>query len=418
MRNFTLLIFIVISVQISAQNRVQISYIDYIKRVTDNNLELAAEKLNLNIADAKIEISKLFNDPSIGVGYSNVDIAGKKMGSAVSFEISKTLSPGKRAAAIDAAITEKQMSIALLKDYMNNLVSEATLLWIEVIRQQRIYSVEKETYHKIKELAAKDSIRLTKGDINETDAVQSIIEAGKMYHDLLSREAEMHNLQFRLSKFCSVSGTDTIFVPASRILRHQRVKPLNEIVSIVMENRADLAAAEADVRLSEKLLKIAQISRRPDIDVSVGVNLNRRAYNMEAPSPPHSEVYMGLSIPIQISKSLYRGEIRQAEALRQQSVIRYQNALLQIESDVVEAYNLYIAKDRQLKSYSDGLLLQAKRVLEEKKRGYNSGETPFLEVLDAQRTYDEILISYYNTFYDKTAALINLERAAGYWDLE
>ena len=56
MRNFILLIFIVISVQISAQNRVQISYIDYIKRVTDNNLELAAEKLNLNIADAKIEI--------------------------------------------------------------------------------------------------------------------------------------------------------------------------------------------------------------------------------------------------------------------------------------------------------------------------------------------------------------------------
>lgn len=95
MRNFTLLIFIVISVQISAQNRVQISYIDYIKRVTDNNLELAAEKLNLNIADAKIEISKLFNDPSVGVGYSNADIAGKKMGSGVSLRSQKPFRLGK-----------------------------------------------------------------------------------------------------------------------------------------------------------------------------------------------------------------------------------------------------------------------------------------------------------------------------------
>jgi cobalt-zinc-cadmium efflux system outer membrane protein len=412
-----LLLLITSNLALFSQVKIDITLEEFLLRVKNRNLNYAAELLNIDIADARIEAAKVFNDPSLGVGFSNADLGNKQMGGGLYLEVSKTLSPGKRVASANVAKTEKELSIALLDDYFHSLRAEATHMWLEIIRLNRIYSVEKETYIKIKELVTTDSLRLKEGKINETDALQSFIEAGSMYHELLDREAELNNAIYQLSKYCSVSGIDTVYNPASKILRHGKVPELKVLIASAKNNRADLIAAENMVELSKKVIELKKISRRPDLEFNAGISFNRRAHNIEAPSPSHNEIYAGLSIPIPFSKGLLKGELKEAKANEKQNILKYQNALLQIETEVVEAYNLYIAKDKQLKAFSDGLLLQAKNVLAEKKKGYSTGEVQFLEVLDAQRTYDSILIKYYNTFYDKTAALINLQRAAAYWDL-
>lgn len=402
----------------SAQVKKSISLEDFLDIVKNKNLSYAAELLNINIADARIEAAKVFNDPTISTGYSSANIGNMQMGGGTNIEIGKTFSPGKREASVNVAKSERELTKALLEDYFHTLRAEATLTWLELNRLNRIYSLEKETYIKIKELVATDSLRLKEGKINETDAIQSFIEAGIMYNDLLAREAELNNLESKLSRFCSISGNDTIYMPDSKILKHGKVPTLYELIESAKRGRADLLAAKNMVELSKKAALLAKISRRPDFDINIGVNFNRRANNLEAPSPRHKEIYAGVSIPIPFSKSLYRGEIKEAKATEEQSVLKYQNSLLLIEAEVVEAYNIYIAKEKQLTSYSNGILLQAKDVLEEKKSGYKLCKVPFLEVLDAQRTYYTILINYYNTLYDKTAALINLQRAAAYWDLK
>lgn len=401
-----------------SQAKINISLEEFLEMVKNRNLNYAAELLNVDIADARIEAAKVFNDPNLGVGFSNADIGNKQMGGGLYLELSKTFSAGKRDASSNVAKGEKELSKVLLEDYFHTLRAEATQMWLEIIRLNRIYNVEKETYIKIKELATTDSLRLKEGKIKETDAVQSTLEAGMMYHELLDREAELNNAAYQLSKYCSISGNDTLFNPSSKILRHGKIPDLKELIAMAKKGRADLIAAENMVELSRRVTEFRKISRRPDVEISAGINFNRRAHNIEAPSPSHSEIYAGLSIPIPFSKAMYKGEIKEAKANETQSMLRYQNALLQIETEVVEAYNLYLSKDKQLKSFSNGLLLQAKDVLEQKKKGYKSGEVNFLEVLDAQRTYDTILIKYYNTFYDKTAALINLQRAAAYWDFK
>ena len=41
-----------------------------------------------------------------------------------------------------------------------------------------------------------------------------------------------------------------------------------------------------------------------------------------------------------------------------------------------------------------------------------------LEVLDAQRTYDEVQAQYIETLFNYSSALVELERSAGFWDIE
>ena len=49
---------------------------------------------------------------------------------------------------------------------------------------------------------------------------------------------------------------------------------------------------------------------------------------------------------------------------------------------------------------------------------YNRGEVSLLEVLDAQRTYDEVQAQYIETLFNYSSALVELERSAGIWDIE
>jgi cobalt-zinc-cadmium efflux system outer membrane protein len=73
---------------------------------------------------------------------------------------------------------------------------------------------------------------------------------------------------------------------------------------------------------------------------------------------------------------------------------------------------------QQVKRYDEELLTQAQMVIDGKIYSYNRGETSLLEVLDAQRTYNELQTGYIETLYNCLASLVELERNAGIWDIK
>ena len=98
--------------------------------------------------------------------------------------------------------------------------------------------------------------------------------------------------------------------------------------------------------------------------------------------------------------------------------INYVGKLLQIRKEVEQCYNSYVSSFRQAELYQQNVLADAATILERKKYSYARGETSLLEVLDAQRTANEVYQTYYETLYNANAALVELCRAAGIWDVE
>lgn len=70
-----------------------------------------------------------------------------------------------------------------------------------------------------------------------------------------------------------------------------------------------------------------------------------------------------------------------------------------------------------MRHYDNGLLENAASVVKGKIYSYDRGETSLLEVLNAQRTYDEVRILYIETLYNYAASLVELETSAGIWDI-
>ena len=64
------------------------------------------------------------------------------------------------------------------------------------------------------------------------------------------------------------------------------------------------------------------------------------------------------------------------------------------------------------------MLEEAKQVYEGIKYSYQRGASSLLEVLDAQRTYNETQQAYAETLFGYASALVELENAVGIWDID
>ena len=417
MKLYLSIIGLAVAFTASAQQIIPLSYRQYMEKVAEGNLEYAAERLNVNVSEAEVTAAKVFNDPNLAVSYFNNENNSLQMGEGVEVELSKTFSFGKRGAGIALARSESELTKALLADYFRNLRAEATVSYLEALKQYELYKVKENAYETIRQLAESDSVRFRLGKIMEIDATQSRLEAGILHNELLQADAELQNAFANLNLLTGTLAHDTLFQPEAVLRISPREFVMADLLSNAVENRADLVAALKNKEVASRALKVARRDRNTDVDLSIAVSRNARVYNEEAPAPPFTGVTAGVAIPLKFS-NFNKGTVRAARFREQQAETQYQQALLQVQTEVMQAYRSYQSFSKQVEHYENGMLSQAREVIDGKIYSYNRGEVSLLEVLDAQRTYDDVQAQYIETLFNHSTALVELEKSAGVWDVE
>jgi cobalt-zinc-cadmium efflux system outer membrane protein len=245
--------------------------------------------------------------------------------------------------------------------------------------------------------------------------MQSRLEATTLLTDYFQTETEYKNM---LSDLTIFEGGTVIIDSLSGVLPLIiRVYNVINLIELAQDNRADLRAAIFNRELSIANLKLAKANRMIDLGLNIGFAHNTVALNEEAPSPRFNTISAGITIPLKFS-AINKGELRAAQYYEKQAEAQYDAVLLQIRKEVEKCYNSYFSACRQAELYQSSTLADAATILEKKKYSYSRGETSLLEVLDAQRTANEIYQNYYETLYNANASLVELCRAVGIWDIE
>lgn len=399
-----------------AQTYVQMSLNQYLEKIRIGNLEYAAERLNMDIAEAQIISASVFNNPSIGFTYYNDELRGMQMGQGVSGEISQTISPGRRRASIDLAKSEKEITQAVLVDYFRLLREEATMTWLDAIKARQLYQIKKESYNDQIQLLTSDSLNRGSEYLSDIDILQNRVESGILYTQILEMENELNELYVTITNLCGISITDTIIIPEKKNIWHDKNFILSEIIEIALSNRADLLATKKEIDFSKYAINVAKSQRVPEFDISLGYGINAEARNEMAPSPRFTGFEVGLSFPIPLFNR-NKGEILSAEVQKKQAEYRYLKAEMQVKGEVVSAHNYFLVADKKMNLFRSGLVKSAKDALTQKREEYYKGNIHLIEVLDAQRSYDEVLSSFYSAIYGKSQALVKLESAIGVWNI-
>ena len=89
----------------------------------------------------------------------------------------------------------------------------------------------------------------------------------------------------------------------------------------------------------------------------------------------------------------------------------------QIQAEITQAWFNYEAEKKKIAQYKAGVLEDSQKVLDGMVYKYKRGETSILDVLVAQRTYNEVQQEYLETMKGYAASLVALESACGIWDI-
>lgn len=390
----------------------EIGYEDFMRQVAERNAGYLAEKYNVEIAVANAQAAKVFNDPELSFGYSNNQDWSMQMGQSYETEISYTMSLGNvRGARMKVSMTEQQIAEKAAADYLCSLKAEAATAYAEAWCAAAKERIMYDAYSNMLKIAAGDSLRLSEGEVNATDALQSAMEAKRMRNDWLSSVSEARNAFTKLSSYAGGIPVDGVqdMLPG---VTSTAGKSLSQLQKIALDNRCDLHIAMLSKQLSENNLKLVRASRSMEISLNAGYSYSTEVRNEIAPAPKFHGFSVGVSVPLKFS-SANRGEVNAARAAVLQSEKALAAAELQIRTEVSMAYESYMTAENILDTYESSISEDAKTILENRIFGYKSGDSRLFELLEAQRAYDEVLISFMEAQRDVFISYAELCRATG-----
>ena len=402
MKRILLFATIILSLQTTAQN---ISYREYMERVFKDNIALTAKSLDIDIADASVTGAKVFEDPTLAVSYTNNEDWNKGLGQGIEVELGKTFTFGVRRERMNIADSERKQTIALLEEYMRNFRADATIAYLEHLRARMIYTETVEVYNGLSEIATNDSIRFIKGDIAESNWLESRMAQGVARNAVIDAETQLCNSAIMMGYYMnsltgaeSLKGTGTLDIseePAS----------MQEYINTALERRPDIVIALESADIAKARARFNKAQRRPELNVNIGAT-----YNISEPN--FTTLKAGIAMPLKFS-SLNKGARIVDEAIAQQAEIEVSEVRLQVEAEVMQAYRGYGFASKQAETFSHAMLNDMRKVVESKRRAYELGEIAFLDYLIVQRNENEMRHQYITALFNKAVALVELQRTTG-----
>ena len=411
------LIFLIISfcILIPCLEAQSLTYSYFIQQVKNQNPEYLAAQLSNAQAQAELSVAKKINNPVLSAEYGNNSDKSMLMGQSGSMELSQTLSFGRHSRIQSASFAAQAAQSGMLYQ-QQGIVADATKEFLNALMLRDQCSIMKETVENMKKLYSADSIRKEKGDISPLDLMQTRIESGLARQDFRTKEAELNNALTLLDLLMNSHNQKTQHV-VGELLKVENLYHLDTILPQALLHRMDLDEAMNLVKSSQSELKNIRMQRIPEMDIALGANYNARVRNEEAPAPEFWGYTVGVSIPLPLS-NINRGEVKMGEFKVQEAQLLSQSIEAQIRMEVTSAFNTYQMAKEKVKEFDASFIQDAQQVLDGKMYAYFRGESSLLEVIDAQRTYNEIRLAYVESLYDLQCALVDLEFSMGIWNYE
>lgn len=403
----------------SAAPRGALGLADFLRIVAEGNLEAAAQRLSVPLSEAQIEVARAFPDPAVSGGLYGADVSGQGQPTAVGVALTVPLElGGKRGARVRAAEADVAVARVQLQEVLRTLRASAAGAYIDAARARLVVQRKRKTLESLEGLVRINEQRLRAGDIGELLLVQSRVEARNYRSEVLAAEAEVAaaDLNLRLLAGAARGRLPAELQLASDLSAPARRFELGALLRAAERGRLDLRAQRLGVSAGAARVRLAQANRWVDLNASVGWTRNL-ATTAEAFAQPTNDVLSAtLGLPLPLSR-IYQGELRGARVAAQQAEAQVRALELRVETEVRQALAQYEAAAARVSLYTGGTLADAERVLQGTLYNYQRGGASLLEVLNAQRTVDDVYLSYYAALAEHARGLVQVERAAGLWDV-
>jgi cobalt-zinc-cadmium efflux system outer membrane protein len=392
------------------------SSIDLARRALSSNAQLAAARLEINRASARLRQAGLRPNPTLGVQQLN-GIAGTQGERATNIGFSLPLELwGQRGRRIDLARAEFEAAEAEVADRERRLAWEARVAYAEALAALRDLEVTQNLHSLDVETA-----RIVEARVNEGDAAPLELNLLRAESDRLRARRTL--IEGRLEA-AAIRLKQIVGMPQDETLRLREVldapllpappASLDAAIEIALRTRPDLRLARLTEEVAQAGYRLARAEAAPQVSAFVSYTNLLGAFDntpIGVLTDRDKLIGYGVSITLPIlnrnqgTKEAAQLAITQARARREftESVIR---------AEVAAAYRRYRAAQASIQTYQQGVIARSEQNVQTMRAAYQAGGFRVSELLveqrrlvDSQREMTEALAERYRALADLHAAL-------------
>jgi cobalt-zinc-cadmium efflux system outer membrane protein len=379
-----------------------------------HNLSLIAQRANLSIADSQMMTARLRPNPVASFSADHLDLLGTGFDEnnnggppEVAFRVDLPLErAGKREKRMDLASASRAVAQAQFDDAVRTLRSDVTLACLDVLAAKATRDLVADNLRAFEDLARVNRARATAGAIAPVESTRSEIAMLQFRSTVVRADLELATALSKLRILIGRAPGDALDISGDLRFVAAASPDLAAVQQLALATRPDLrslqltqAKSTADLRLQEAMGRI---------DYTVGAEYRRQ----QGIAGKSNSLGFFVSAPLPIL-SRNQGEIARAGAERDQASRQIEATRAQILSDVEIAFREYAANRDLLAAIERDLIQPATAAREISTYTYRAGGSSLLELLDAQRAFNDTMQSYLDAQAGVRRAAAHLNAAVG-----
>lgn len=382
------------------------------ERFSTNNLELIAERYNIDMAEAEVIQAKLFENPVISLEQNVYNrLNGKyfdmgKEGEAV-VEIEQLIYiAGQRNKRVRVEKLNKEMAVHQFEEVLRTLRSELNSKFIELYYTQKSLFVYDKEIEYLSQLLEVMKVQSDKGNV-------SLLEKSRIQALLLSLQQERNDtsnqlisLQGDMKLLLGLNASD-IFEPVfdESVLKQVDIAsvPFVELNNRLAE-RPDLKIARTNIQASRANVSLQKSFAFPEVSLKGSYD---RAGNF---CDNYFAIGLSISIPV---FNRNQGNIKSARLSVLQNTNREELARKQAEK---ELFTSYARLEKAVKLYSSSnyeLERDFETIIDGVNTNFRKRNISLLEFIDYYQAYKETCLQLYQTRKDVFLAMEDINTVTG-----
>ena len=387
-----------------------------VQEAIQNNPGLLAERLGIPVADAAVITARLRPNPVLsastdhldwlGTGFSDVNGAGP---TETALRIDIPFERGrKREYRVDTAGYARKIAEARVADSIRRLRLDVTLACIDVLEAQARLDLARDNLKSLEGVVQLNETRLRGGAIPAVELTRSRVAMLQFRSNVKTAELALTTARIKLQTLLGrspgqapVEISDPLKIPIPAA-----VPVLDQIQLRALSARPDIQAARLDQARSQAELRLQLANGK--VDYTAGAEYRRQ----QGINGTGNSVGFFLSVPLPVFNK-NQGEIARVtseEAQLQKQIDALQS---QVSGEVTGAYREYETARQLIGDIESDLLGLSQEARDTTTYVYQAGAGSLLDVLDAQRAFNETMSTYYEAQADYRRAASRLASVVG-----
>ena len=391
---------------------------DLVRRALSSNAELAAARLEIERARARLRQAALRPNPTIDFEQQTGKLTGSEgeretsIGFALPIELG-----GKRQRRIDVARVELEASEAEVADRERRLTAELRGAYAEAAAALR----ELEAIESLNTLEVQ-TVRIIEARVTEGEAAPIELNLLRSEGDRLRArralvEGRLEAALLRLKSIAGIPSAESLKLREDIVTPAIQTPPesLEAAVEIALRSRPDLQLARIEERLAEAGLRLARAQATPDVTAFTKYSTTRSTFDNTPVGVLRDRdklVTFGVSVSIPFFNQNQGAKAEAAVAIAQ-AQRRREFAEALVRTEVQSAYLRYQAAQSALAIFEQSVLARSAENVRAVRGAYELGAFRVTELLSEQRRFIDLQREYTETLTERYRALADLWSAIG-----